>query len=617
MKKDIEEQESTIKESDVRRAEEIRIQYRRQRTSLDDRVIGNERYWKLLHNQEKPTKEDNRHNTSAWLFNSIINKHADYMDNIPEPNILPREESDRETAILLNRIVPTILKYNNFADIYAECAYDKVKSGTSLIGVFWNNDMLEGLGDVCLKQIDILNVDWQPGIEDIQESKNLFITKMVEAEDINEQYDIEVKGAGRDAYIPSYESQDYIDESGKVPVTDWYYKKRVRYEDENGIPKIKTVLHYVKYCMGNVLYASENEEDYKEHGWYNHGLYPIVVDVMYPEKNTPVGFGNIDIMKNPQLFIDELNDKLLENIEWNASPRWLAKNGSGINMEDYLDTKKKVIEVEGSIDELNLRQIQTKPIESNIFNLMTYKVEELKETSGNRDFSQGSTASGVTSGSAIAALMEAGSKLSRDALKTTYTAYNKICHMIIELMRQFYTEERTFRIVNPNDREDPYRFEQFDNSKLQPQIQKINGVELGGRKPIFDVECVAQKASPFSKLSQNELAKELYQLGFFNPELADQSAAALQMMEFEGRELVEERVSQNGGMFNQIQSLQMQVAQLSEMLMGVNAAQQTEGARTPQGDINNPEIDSLGKEVSKDTRLKNVRENIRSKTEVQ
>ena len=58
-----------------------------------------------------------------------------------------------------------------------------------------------------------------------------------------------------------------------------------------------------------------------------------------------------------------------------------------------------------------MKPIEVFPLNGTYYQVYQGKIEELKETSGNRDFSQGSTASGVTAASAIAALQEAGSKL--------------------------------------------------------------------------------------------------------------------------------------------------------------------------------------------------------------
>ena len=53
----------------------------------------------------------------------------------------------------------------------------------------------------------------------------------------------------------------------------------------------------------------------------------------------------------------------------------------------------------------------------------------------------------LTAASAIAALQEAGSKLSRDMLKSSYRSFAKECYFIIDLMRQFYDESRVYRIT--------------------------------------------------------------------------------------------------------------------------------------------------------------------------
>ena len=61
----------------------------------------------------------------------------------------------------------------------------------------------------------------------------------------------------------------------------------------------------------------------------------------------------------------------------------------------------------------------------------------------------------------------------------------------------------------------------------------------------------AAKKSTFSRLSQNETAKECYKLGFFDPANADAALAALEMMDFEGVEKVRARVRQNGTLAQQ------------------------------------------------------------------
>ena len=94
----------------------------------------------------------------------------------------------------------------------------------------------------------------------------------------------------------------------------------------------------------------------------------------------------------------------------------------------------------------------------------------------------------------------------------------------------------------------------------------MGGVELGSREPIFDIVVSAAKKSTFSRLSQNETAKECYQLGFFKPENADAALAALEMMDFEGIEKVRQRVRQNGTLAQQLARMQQQMAQMAAVI---------------------------------------------------
>ena len=175
-------------------------------------------------------------------------------------------------------------------------------------------------------------------------------------------------------------------------------------------------------------------------------------------------------------------------------------------------------------------------------NTAAAKIEELKETSANGDFNRGSSSTnGITAASAIAALQEAGSKLTRDMVKSGFRAFCELNRLAIELIREFYDEPRFFRIVMPNGTEE---FISYDNSSLLYEKESdLFGVVVGGRKPIFDIKVSSEKSSPFTKISQNELALQLYNAGFFNREYREQALLALNMMDFEGKSEVISRVS--------------------------------------------------------------------------
>ncbi|MBQ5332319.1 MAG: hypothetical protein J6K92_03540, partial [Oscillospiraceae bacterium] len=145
-----------IDEGAILRASETLQSYRASKANLEARLIDNEQWWRLRHCDKSSTTP------SGWLFNSIINKHADAMDNIPTCSCLPREERDRNAAELLDKILPCILEESGFEAIYSSCWYEKLKSGTACYGVFWNPSLNMGLGNIDIHPVDILNLYWEP-----------------------------------------------------------------------------------------------------------------------------------------------------------------------------------------------------------------------------------------------------------------------------------------------------------------------------------------------------------------------------------------------------------------------------------------------------------------------
>ena len=502
----------------VQQARQTMQRYKEGKHNLEQKVIQNEQWYKLRNwecmrkSGEAPEQVEP---TSAWLFNSIANKHADMMDNFPTPNILPREESDKGDAEMLTAIVPVVLQQNDFEETYSAQCDDKIKSGTGIYGIFWDGSKLNGLGDVSIEQVDVLELFWEPGVTDIQRSRNLFHVKLMDNDFLEAEYP-QLRGSlGSSALdISQYLYDDRVDTTRKSAVIDWYYKKRV-----NG----RTVLHYCKFCNDEVLFATENHPEQYPGGWYDHGQYPYVFDPLFRMKGTPCGFGFIDVAKNPQEFIDRGDQGIQENMLANASPRTFVNSGSQINEKEYADLKCKIVHVDGNLGTDAVRPIEGKPLDSVYVQVLQNKIEELKETTGNRDISTGGTTSGVTAASAIAAMQEAGSKLSRDNNKASYRAFRKVVLMVIELIRQFYNLPRCFRIVGDDGAQ---RFIEYSNAGIRPQHQGFfAGGDLGYRTPLFDIEITAQKASPYSRLSQNELALQFFGNGFFNPENADAALA--------------------------------------------------------------------------------------------
>ena len=541
---------------EVARAEQILQKYKVGKAALDQRLVDNELWFRMGHwkNYQNPMMEGKPQPSSGWLFNSIANKHADAMDNYPAPNVLPRAPDDEQTARVLSSVLPVVLEQADYEQVYSDTWWRKLKQGTGVKGVFWDPEQRGGVGEITVRPMNLLMLYWEPGVDDIQASPNFFSLSLEDTDQLTERWP-QLEGHSTSALeVPHYLHDGGLDTNGKSVVVDWYYKKR----NAEG----RRVLHYCKFCNGVVLYASENDPEYAGRGFYDHGQYPFVFDPLFVEEDSPAGFGYIDVMKECQTAIDRMNHAMDENVLLSSKQRYVLSDAAGVNEEELADFSRDIVHVVGRLGDDSFRPLQTTGLQGNSLSYRNSRIEELKEISGNRDMTQGGTAGGVTAASAIAALQEAGSKLSRDMLKSAYRAFAKECYLIMDLMRQFYDEERVFRIIGETGRSE---FVRFSGAALRAQaLPGVGGVELGSREPVFDIVVSAEKKSTFSRLSQNETAKECYQLGFFAPRNADAALAALEMMDFEGIEKVRQRVRQNGTLAQRLEQLQSQLVQLKQ-----------------------------------------------------
>ena len=577
-----------IGREEIARAADILQRYRAGKAALDRRIVDNELWFKMAHWKQYKNRlmDEKAQPASGWLFNSIANKHADAMDNYPEPSVLPRAADDTETARQLSAILPALLDKCQYEQVYSDTWWYKLKQGTGVKGVFWDQSQGDGRGDIVIRRMDLLMLFWEPGVMDIQDSPHFFSLALVDNERLAAQWPQMAGRTGRTVDVATYVHDDAVDTSGKSIVVDWYYKRR-----RGG----RTVVHYCKFCNGEVLYASENDPRLYETGFYEHGKYPFVFDTLFVEEDTPAGFGYIDVMKDCQNAIDEMNHVMQENAILASKPRYFLADNSGVNEEELTDFSRDVVHFTGRLGEDTFRQQGVRPLDQYSLTYLNNRIAELKETSGNRDFSQGGTASGVTAASAIAALQEAGSKLSRDMLKSAYRAFIRECYLCIELMRQFYDEPRCFRITGEGG---GIQFTAFSGRSLRARpLGSAFGQELGVRSPEFDIRVSAAKKSTFSRLSQNELAQQLYRLGMFAPANATSALACLSMMDFDGIDKMRALVAQNAA-----------EAQRQTMLAAaMQAAQKSSGTGGDAGKTRRPAAPDAAARRAMDTGKENDR----------
>ena len=560
-------------------------EYKAGKVQTEQRILASENWWKLRNSieEQKDSKvagDAGFKAVSGWLHNVIVSKHADAMKAFPEPNILPREQGDKGEAMMLSAIIPCILEQNNFESTYSDVMWQKLKTGTGCYKMVWDKSKLNGLGDIHVEKVNLLNVYWEPGVTDIQRSRYFFHTELWDKDVLEERYpQLKGKLKGKSFFSTKFLYDDHVKTENKHTVIEVYYHKYI-----NG----KNTLQYCRYVGDQVIFATENDPKMAERGLYDHGKYPYFFDALYPIEGSPCGYGYVDLCRNPQTEIDLLKTAMVKNAMVGATPRYFSRIDGNINDEEFLDTTKPIVHVNGNVDEATIRRIEHNALDGMYVNLLSTSIDELRETSGNTEAATGSAPGGVTSASGVAALQEASGKLSADSTQSSYRVYSDMVDMGIELIRQFYDMPRKFRILGQYGME---RYITYTNQGIQPQHQGNDfGQDMGFRLPVFDIKVSAQKKNVYTKVAQNELALQFFQLGFFNPQMVDQSLMCLEMMDFDDKDIIMQKISQMGTMHQkllQYMQLALNLASATNPMLAKQIAQDViqsnGGAAVPMG----------------------------------
>ena len=578
-------QQNIITKEHIRKAWEDLRKYRQGKYAVERRVISGQKWWRLCNWEiiqiERSLTNDHKQpekSSTPWLFHSVARKHAELMDSYPEAMFLPRAEDDKAEAKNLSSIIPVILKRNHFKNTYSDCKYQQLIEGTEVYGVFWDSQLANGLGDVSIKKVNILNLFWEPGIEDIEDSKQVFYTYLMDNEELMAEYpQLQGKLGNGGEMQAEYETEDYVPKDDKSIVVDWYYKRRV-----NG----RVVLHLCTFCAGEILSSTENQ-GYTD-GLYIDGEYPFAIGQMYKVAGQLAGLGQVDFEKDTQIDIDTMNHSMVLNTVVNATPRHFVKKGGGINEQEYANISNPFVHVDGGLGEDQIRPIQGPMMNGYCMNMLQHKIEEMKFTSGDTDVSNGGVPAGVTAASAIAALQEQHGLTTKDIISGNHTTFEKVVKKITSRVTQCYDVARTFRIAGPNGVED--QFVEFSNEKLKPQpMPMIPGQkEQAFRMPEWDIEIRVQRETAYTRLSTNEMAIQFYQLGFMNPQNAMQALLTLSMMDFKGKEELMQEIKKNDVLlssFLQVSQIALTLAQQHDPVMADKLAaiiQQVTGVATGQ-----------------------------------
>ena len=222
-----------------------------------------------------------------------------------------------------------------------------------------------------------------------------------------------------------------------------------------------------------------------------------------------------------QQAIDRYVKYIDDNARQSSVQRLFIRKGSGINPDEIADLSRVIVEWEGNDIREVMQPVQASPINGQVYQMMTYLADTMKQDSGQNQFTRGEGGMGVTAASAIEALQSAGSKITRWHTEQFKEAFREVVEQILWVLSEYMEPGRTLRIVGGWDQA----------GSMQERIVQLMTTAARGDalpKPAYTVRVQTQKNTPGQIQEANDFLMKAAELcAPYGQPLPPQSVIAL------------------------------------------------------------------------------------------
>ena len=453
-------------------------------------------------------RQDERSGTAPagnTLGSCVDNAIADQIDNLPEAQLLPEREETARSAEEMSDVVSYVLYHAGWPGKYQTIMEDAVVTGTGVAEVFWDAEAEDGEGMVGVLAWHPEDFYPDPAVENLQDGRACFKVTHTTVDWVEAHYPHARGYVGEDRSLPWQEGlgEDAPQDDARTTLIEFWYK---RYDAESRCTRV----HMAQMAGGALLYSTElgfggaDKAAYAD-GVYAHGQYPFTLYKFRHVWRRPFGTGLIHDYRETQSAIDRYTKYIDDNARQSSIQRHFIRRGSGINAEDVADMRKTIIEWEGSDIREVLQTVQAQPLSGQVYEMMTYLADSMKQDCGQNQFTRGEAGLGVTAASAIEALQNAGNKITRWHTEIFKDAFREMVEQIIWVLSEYLEPGRTLRIVGGWDSTGQMR------DRLVTLIAP--GAEGAGlMRPAYAVRVQVQKNNPMQIQADNEFLQQVVEV---------------------------------------------------------------------------------------------------------
>jgi len=379
----------------------------------------------------------------STLNSCVDNVIADQIDNMPEAVMIPEREETMDSAKEMTDVVSFVLHQAGWNGKYQQMMEDAVVAGTGVAQVFWDDDLEDGEGMVNVLSWHPEDFFPDPMCESIQDGRACFKVTHTTVGWVEEHYPHAKGFVAGDEYAHEGGRGEAPGGDSRVTLIEFWYR---RYDAQERRWRV----HMAQMAGNALLTATQTgfglEEAYPD-GVYAHGMYPFVLFKYRDVWRRPFGTGLIHDYRETQNAINRYCRYIDDNARESSVQRHFIRRGSGVNADEVADMTRTVIEWDGSDIREVLQTVQAQPLNAQVYQMMQYMADTMKQDCGQNQFARGDGGLGVTAGTAINALQQAGSKIARWHTERFKEAFRSMIEMVMWILSEYMEPGRVLRIV--------------------------------------------------------------------------------------------------------------------------------------------------------------------------
>ncbi len=500
-----------------------------------------------LENERRPALTINK------ILSTISNVMGEQIYNRAETSFRPRSGAPTEVADILTKVFKQISDNNQLdwkrSDMFADGAI--TSRGFLDVRIGYGDSMQ---GEVVIDNLNPKNVIIDPDGEEYDPDSwsEVFTTKWVTADDIAVLYnteDAEYLRNREQSFFPyGYDSiQAYRDRFGdrfnpmyngdydnstvlrNIRLIERQYRMLDRQKhfvdpatgdmrpipDDFGRDKIAYIvsqfgLEVTTKLVRRIRWTVIADNVRLHDDWSPYKHFTVVPYFPYFRRGTTIGL--VENLLGPQELLNKVSSQELHVINTTANSGWKVKSGNLTNMTvEELEQKGAQTGLVVEVNEIDgIEKIQPNQVPTGL-DRITYKAEEhIKTISGVSDSMQGFDREDVAA-KAIQAKRQAGSTNLAKPLDSLTRTDHILARNVLDLVQQFYTEERILTITHDQATGET---ETFAVNQVTPEGQIINDLTLGE----YDVVVSSVPRRETLEDSQFEQAVALREMGVMIPD---------------------------------------------------------------------------------------------------